>query len=323
MSPPKSRPLLSLVIPAYNEEGAIEQTIAQAKRLEEKLDCDLEIVVVDDGSRDGTPDVLRNLRGISVLTHPHNRGYGAALKTGLDSCKGDWVAIVDADGTYPIEDLTKLTEKIHDGADMAVGARKGSGITGAPLRFLARYVLRKLVHALTGTYVPDLNSGMRVFRRALYTNYKHLLPMGFSFTTTITVVSLYNGFRVDYLRVEYEKRQGKSHIHPIRDFTAFTMLIVRLATYFDPLRFFIPLAGFFFVAGFLKGTRDFLLLGYLGSLSVVLFVVSLNVFLTGILADVIVRHFNRSGTSRAEPLQDAATPNVHPLPTRTARTSSK
>lgn len=284
------QPSLAFVLPVHNEEGAIHSTLGRIRNaIPPNLRALSQIVVVDDGSTDSTPEILDKMGGITVLTHDSNAGYGAALKTGLDYVSSDWVAIVDADGTYPIESFPELLDAATKGKDMVVGARRGLGISRDPFKRVARWCLRRLVFALTGVSVPDLNSGMRVFRRSLYLEFKHLLPTGFSFTTTLTVASLYCGYRVQYLPVEYFARKGKSHIKAHRDFINFLMLIVRMASYFDPLRFFIPLSIAIAAIGVLKGIRDIFLLDYIGSLSVMMILSALQVLLTGILADVIVR----------------------------------
>lgn len=279
-----------IIIPVYNEERSIVATLDRVRRVVEKIpDFTFEIICVNDGSKDKTMDLLKQQGGIRVLNHRVNRGYGAALRTGLEACEAEWIFIVDADGTYPLEDLSRLVDELDEDTDMVVGARQGVGISHNPLRQFARWVLRKMVHVLTGVMVPDLNSGMRLFRKSLYINYKHLLPMGFSFTSTITVASLYSGYGVKYIPIQYEKRVGHSNIRPLADFIGFTMLIVRLASYFDPLRFFIPLSLLFLVGSFLRGVRDVIVTNAIGNLSLSLFILSVQIFMLGVIADVIVR----------------------------------
>ncbi len=280
----------SVVIPIYNEEKVIASTIERLKKIISQIqNWEFEIVCVNDGSADKSKDILDALHGIKVIHHVVNRGYGAALKTGLNSVKTNWVFICDADATYPIEDLPKLLAEAELGFDMVVGARHGIGIAVNPFHRIARWILRKMTHILTGTMVPDLNSGMRVFRRRLYLEFKNLLPMGFSFTTTITMASLYSGYRIKYVPIEYAKRVGKSNIKPVRDFFGFTMLIIRIASYFEPLRFFLPLAFAIMGVGVLRGLRDFLLLDHIGSLAVTIFLMGVHIFVMGIIAEVVVR----------------------------------
>ena len=281
----------AVVIPVYNEERAIEDTVTRIQGIcAAVIGYEFEIICINDGSSDGTAGVLSRLPGITVITHEVNRGYGAALRTGLDYCSQDWIFITDADGTYPLGDLPTLLASA-EGVDMVVGNRQGKGISRSPPHQLARWILRKMVHGLTGVMVPDLNSGMRVFRRSLYQEFRHLLPMGFSFTTTLTVASLYSGRRVHYIPINYERRIGKSNIKPVQDFLGFSMLIVRLASYFDPLRFFLPAAFVLALLGVARAIRDVIVVNQFGALSVILMLTAFQVFVLGVIADVIVRRF--------------------------------
>lgn len=280
----------AVIIPVYNERGAIEDTIHRVQRICAQVpNYDFEIICVNDGSSDGTGDILKRVEGITVITHDVNRGYGAALRTGLDYCDEEWIFITDADGTYPLEDLPRLLNVAATGLDMVVGSRQGTGISSKLPHMLARWMLRKMVHGLTGVMVPDLNSGMRVFRRTLYQEFRHLLPMGFSFTTTLTVASLYSGRKVRYEPINYERRIGKSNIKPVKDFIGFSMLIVRLASYFEPLRFFLPAAFGLAILGVLRAIRDVIVVNQFGALSVILLLTAFQVFMLGVIADVIVR----------------------------------
>jgi glycosyltransferase involved in cell wall biosynthesis len=282
----------AIIIPVYNEERAIADTIARIQAVCVRIPrYAFEIVCVNDGSSDDTGKILSGLHGITVLTHVVNRGYGAALRTGLDYCSQEWIFITDADGTYPLEDLPVLLERAEGNVDMVVGSREGAGISRSPFRRAARWILRKMVHGLTGMFVPDLNSGMRVFRRSLYSEFRHLLPLGFSFTTTLTVASLYSGHRVEYIPIRYERRIGHSNIKPVKDFFGFVILIVRLASYFEPLRFFLPASFALCALGVLRAIRDIIVVNQFGALSVILLLTAFQVFVVGVIADVIVRRF--------------------------------
>lgn len=281
----------AVVIPVYNEERAIEDTVRRIQAICAGVSgYQFEIICINDGSKDGTAGVLARLQGITVITHEVNRGYGAALRTGLDYCSQEWIFITDADGTYPLDDLPGLLSSA-EGVDMVVGNRQGRGISASLPHQLARWILRKMVHGLTSVMVPDLNSGMRVFRKSLYQEFRHLLPMGFSFTTTLTVASLYSGRRVRYVPINYERRIGKSNIKPVQDFFGFSMLIVRLASYFEPLRFFLPAAFGLAFLGVLRAVRDIIVVNQFGALSVILMLTAFQVFVLGVIADVIVRRF--------------------------------
>jgi glycosyltransferase involved in cell wall biosynthesis len=292
----------AIIVPVYNEDGAIASTVQRLQEICKQVpDYDFEIICIDDGSSDRSGEILAGLEGITVLAHEVNRGYGAALRTGLDYCNQDWVFITDADGTYPLEDLVHLLTCVESGFDMAVGSREGAGIMRNPLRRLARLILREMVIGLTGVMVPDLNSGMRVFRKSLYTEFRHLLPIGFSFTTTLTVASLYAGRKVRYIPVHYQRRIGRSSIKPVKDFFGFVMLIVRLASYFEPLRFFLPVSLVVFGLGILRAIRDVIVVNQFGAMSVILFLTALQIFAFGVIADVIVRHFQIVPTTPQRP----------------------
>ncbi len=308
----------AVIVPVYNEHRAIQETVTRLQTLCAQVSgYDFEIICIDDGSNDGTDEILAALPGITVITHDVNRGYGAALRTGLDYCSQEWIFITDADGTYPLNDLPRLLEVAVTGVDMVVGNRVGDGLSATPFHRLARWILRKMVHGLTGVMVPDLNSGMRVFRRTLYAEFRHLLPMGFSFTTTLTVASLYSGHKVRYEPIRYEKRIGKSNIKPVKDFLGFSMLIVRLASYFEPLRFFLPAAGVLFLLGLLRAIRDVIVVNQFGALSVILFLTGFQVFVLGVIADVIVRRFQMSPIVPQQPDRPRLLPAASTLP-RTA-----
>jgi glycosyltransferase involved in cell wall biosynthesis len=312
----------AVIIPVYNEARAIAETVHRIREICRQLpDYRFEIICINDGSSDGSGEILARLEGITVLRHEVNRGYGAALRTGLDYCTQDWVFITDADGTYPLEDLVHLLKCAASGFDMVVGNREGTGIARNPLRRAARWILRKMVHGLTGVMVPDLNSGMRVFRRSLYVEFRHLLPVGFSFTTTLTVASLYGGRKVGYVPVHYQRRIGRSSIRPVKDFFGFVILIVRLASYFEPLRFFLPVSLAVFVLGVLRAIRDVIVVNQFGAMSVILLLTAFQIFAFGVIADVIVRHFQIVPTRRHRPeahgdADEEPVAALTPLPTR-------
>jgi len=204
-----------------------------------------EVIVVDDGSTDATAGELAGVedeRGLlRILRHPHNRGYGASLKTGVRNATADVVVITDADGTYPNERIPELVDRMG-GADMVVGARTGARVNIPLVRRPAKWLLGWLANTLGGRRIPDLNSGLRAMRRDVLERYLGLLPDGFSFTTTITLVMLSEARRVEYIPINYHQRAGRSKIRPVRDTLNFVQLVCRAVLWFDPLRFFIPLS---------------------------------------------------------------------------------
>jgi len=282
---------VTLVVPAYDEEAGIEGVVRRLAALD--LGRPLELLVVEDGSTDGTRAKLARLEeelaNLRVIEHGMNRGYGAALKTGFAAASHDVVVIIDADATYPEERIADLLARIDDGAEMAVGARTGSRVHIPWVRRPAKWALRVLASYLAGAHIPDLNSGLRAFRRELVLAYRPILPDGFSFTTTITLAALTNGHRVDYLSIDYAARSGRSKIAPVRDTLRFLSLIVRTVLYFNPLKVFYPATGLIGLALAASLYYDLVIENppNLGDKTVALFVAMVQVLSIGLIADLI------------------------------------
>lgn len=276
---------LSVIIPAYNEEGAVRETITEVRETLETAGIEHEIIVVDDGSTDNTLEEAR-ASGAKVLTNQVNSGYGAALKRGVRSAQQEYIAILDADGTYPARYLPEMLELCRD-QDMVVGDR-GAAMKNVPLiRRPAKWFLNKFASFLAERRLNDLNSGLRVFRTEELVPFLPLLPQGFSFTTTITLCMSSNGKRMIYTPIEYGKRVGKSKIRPI-DFINFLILILRIATLFNPLRVFIPLGLAFFVIGTIKFVID-LSFGDLSETVIFAYLAAIMIWSLGLIADMISR----------------------------------
>jgi glycosyltransferase involved in cell wall biosynthesis len=278
---------LSVLIPAFNEQEIIVASIQKVRDTMDAMAIPYEIVVIDDGSRDDTR-ALAESSGVKVVSHQVNRGYGASLKSGIRASRYAWIAITDADGTYPIEDLTRLVRECGT-HDMVVGARTGAHVKIPFLRRPAKWFINKLANYLSGYRIPDLNSGLRVFRREIAERFFHLFPEGFSFTTTITVASLSSGYQVKFLPINYFKRVGNSSISPLRDFLGFTLLVVRLVTYFKPLNVFLPAAMVLVTLGFAKAVVDFVRTNAFGVGSSLVMLTGMQLAFMGLLADLILR----------------------------------
>ncbi len=293
---------ISVVIPAFNEEAAIRDQILALQALD--VHPDSEIIVVDDGSADRTAEVAE-AAGVTVLRHRRNRGYGAALKTGIREARHDIIVILDADGTYPVEHVPQLVRALEH-ADMAVGARQGRDARIPLVRRPAKWVLGWLANVVAAQKIPDLNSGLRAFRRDLALHYFPLLSEGFSFTSTITLGLLADGYRVTYLPISYHHRVGRSKITP-RHFMDFLILVLRTAMLFHPLRVFVPLALFVGGLGFLKFIFDvaslFLRVStlrwslifqpVLSTSAILLLLAALQLILVGMVADGVLRRLGR------------------------------
>ena len=284
-------PPVSVVIPAYNEEQGIAASVREVSRVLDEAGADYELLVVDDGSEDRTAEIAKS-EGATLVHLPENRGYGAALKTGIRRARHDTIVITDADGTYPADAIPGLLADLAE-YDMVVGERTGAEVALATARGPARWFLRKLASYLAGRPIPDLNSGLRAMRRDLVRRFEHLLPDGFSFTTTITLAALCSGALVRYRPIEYHPRLGDSKIRPGHALD-FLLLIVRTIVFFSPLKVFLPLGAFFFVGGFIKFIYD-LFIGSFSETALLGFLGAAILWAVGLLSDQIARVGLRSG----------------------------
>lgn len=285
----------SIIIPCYNEKHAIRDTIEWILSVirDSKLK-NVEIIAVNDGSTDGSEQVLNALTkehhsdDLLVVHHKRNQGYGAALKTGIRRSQSDYICITDADGTYPNDRIPDLIEQISSkDLDMVVGARIGTNVEYSKIRSIPKMILVPWVSFLCGTEVPDMNSGLRIFRRDRSLDFLKLLPDGFSFTTTITICLLRNRYAVEFTPISYARRIGKSHIKPIQDTLRFTQLILRTGMYFAPLRLLSPLIVALATLFSISSLYDLTILNNLTDKTVLLGFASLNVFMFALLADMI------------------------------------
>lgn len=252
-SPEPIQAAISIVIPAYNEEAAVASQITSIREVLRSHGIKHEIIVVDDGSKDATAEKAIEA-GARVLQKPRNQGYGAAIKTGIVAAAYDIIVIIDADGTYPPDQIPHLVSKLET-ADMVVGARTGTDVHIPWVRRPAKWLLGLLANRVSGQSIPDLNSGLRTFRRACVRQYFSILSDKFSFTTTVTLALLADDYRIVYHPINYYRRLGKSKVIP-RNFVDFTILVLRMAMLFQPLKIFVPLAFTCSLLGVFKAIAD-------------------------------------------------------------------
>lgn len=233
----------SVVIPALNEAGAIGAVLDQIRA----LPIDAEIIVVDDGSTDDTGSVAA-AHGATVIRHAANLGYGRSIKDAVKASSTDVIVLTDADGTYPIARIPDLLEEFGKGFDMVVGARQGSVYQGGPVKSLLRWFLKLFVEFASGRHVPDVNSGLRVFRKSLEQYFPDICD-GFSFTTTITLVCHLTHRTVAYLPIAYDKRVGHSKVKIVRDMLRTLQYIVECVVRYNPLKLFFAMGLVTFLAG--------------------------------------------------------------------------
>lgn len=282
-------PGFTVIVPCYNEESAIRETI-EALRTSLGSAGDYELLVVNDGSTDQSAQILEEIAAedshLRVINHERNRGYGAALKTGIRRASSEWIVITDADGTYPNERIGELVELAHD-SDMVVGARIGDDVTYPFIRKIPKWFLRNYVSWLAGQNVPDMNSGMRVFRKSAAERFMKILPSSFSFTTTITLTMICNHYNVQFVPIGYSARVGKSKIKPVRDTWRFFHLIVRTGMYFAPLRVLTPVIAALTLAFLTSLAYDLFVLEDLTDSTLILLMFAMNTGLFALLADML------------------------------------
>lgn len=274
--------MVSVIIPAKDEEESIVETIQQIQRA--LAEVEREIIVVDDGSQDATAERASAI-GIKVISHPHNLGYGASLKTGIRAAKYNTIVITDADGTYPNEQIPLLLNEYNKGFDMVVGARTGQNYFESALKAPLRLLLKFMVEYTAGRKVPDVNSGLRVFSKQKAISFFSHLSNTFSFTTSITLAYMMNSLFVKYIPIPYHKRAGKTKVHLFRDALRTLQYIIEAITYYNPLKIFILMSTLIttgallsFIIAYFSRLAIFYFLGIGGIL------MGINIFCMGLLA---------------------------------------
>ncbi len=285
---------VTVVLPVYNEKGHLVEEIDRIRTALEASGKTFEILVVDDGSDDGSGEQLRTVEGIRLLQFRQNRGSGSARKAGTRAARGRVVVWTDADMTYPNDRIPELVDEL-DGWDQVVGARTSEQGTAKAARVPAKWVIRTLASYLTETKIPDLNSGLRAFRADVARQYLHLLPPGFSCVTTITMAFLANGYSVKYVPIEYRERAGTSKFHWWRDTKRYLIQVIRLVLSYNPLKIFLPLGVLLGLAGVGKLVYDVVDKDFRVTTStLVLLLATFQVLAIGLLADLVVRLAKRS-----------------------------
>ncbi len=282
---------LSIVIPVYNEEQGVKKVITQLQSALRSLNLEYEIIAVDDGSRDRSYEILTSLEGIKTIKHSSNKGYGAALKTGLKQAKYEWILIIDADGTYPPQAIKPMVAAAREGYDMVVG-RRDKNSAGIPFkRRWAKRFINWYAGYLAGRPIPDLNSGLRLFKKEIVFKYWELFPDKFSFTSTLTMICLTHSYEVKFVPIDYYQRLGQSSLRAL-DFFAFLKLVSKLSLFFKPIKVFAPLSLLILLAAilvmvlFLTGFTKV----FLDTTFIVLVATALQTFFFGLLAEIVIHN---------------------------------
>ena len=280
---------VSVVLPIYNEKGHLRAEIDRIRDALTASSYSFEIIVVDDGSNDGSETELASIPDITLITHRRNQGSGAARRTGTTAARGRVVVWTDVDMTYPNNLIPELVDAM-DGYDHIVGWRQTEEGTHKLLRTPAKWIIRKLASYLSETDIKDLNSGLRAFRRDVAMQYVHELPKGFSCVTTLTMSFLGNGYSIAFFPIQYFPRAGRSKFHWLKDTRRYILQVIRMTLSYNPLKVFLPIGLLLLAAGFVKlgfdwSNRDF----RLAANTLLVFFAALQVITVGLLADLVVR----------------------------------
>ncbi|MBF0122203.1 MAG: glycosyltransferase family 2 protein [Candidatus Omnitrophica bacterium] len=278
---------VTILLPCFNEEEALPVVVKDIRFAMNQTKYSYEIMVVDDKSTDRSAEVASGL-GCRVIKRAMRQGAGASRRTGILAAYGDIIVMLDADGTYTAADIPRLLEHFPE-YDQVNGARTSEQGTMMFLRASAKWFIRNLASFLAGIRIPDLNTGLKAFKREVMLRYLWTVPDGFSCVSSMTLAFLCNGHPVKYIPTVYHRRIGKSKFHPIKDTYLYLITICRLITYFNPLRIFFPMALILIFGGIIKSLYDVFYVVHRLQLSDIILIVSgVIVGFQGLLADLIV-----------------------------------
>ncbi|NKB86899.1 MAG: glycosyltransferase [Acidobacteria bacterium] len=285
-------PDVSIILPAYNEAPVIASVLERIRAVAPPGDT-WEILVVDDGSDDGTGDAAE-AAGARVVRHPYNKGNGAAVKSGLRAARGEKICLLDADGQHDPGEIQRLLDRLGD-HDLIIGYRSG-GAGGGWTRWFGNWFYNRLASYLARRPILDVTSGFRAARLAPMAEFIPLYPNGFSYPITSTLALIKAGYNVDFEPINVSKRVGKSKIRIIRDGSRFVMIALRIVSLFSPLRIFLPIAASLFAAGAGYGVYTIFDESRVTNTSVLFCLSALIIFLIGLVSEQIaLMRFERRG----------------------------
>lgn len=298
--------VLSVVIPAYNEENGIAEIATRVLSVQSDLQKvgveRLELLVVDDGSRDRTAEVAASIPGVKLIKHEKNKGYGAALKTGFSQASGELIGFLDADGTYPPEYFPQLCQSALKGTELVIGSRMAGADSKMPLtRRVGNFFFASLLSLLGRQKVTDSASGMRVFKREILEQV-YPLPDGLNLTPVMSTRALHEGIKIEEVPIPYSERVGRSKLSVIRDGRIFLQSMVWTALSYNPVRILgllgmggIGIAGLIFLGLIIARLNGVTTLGPWGVAALfgamISAIVGFNVFALGVTFNYLVSLF--------------------------------
>ncbi|KWT90139.1 glycosyltransferase family 2 protein [Candidatus Magnetominusculus xianensis] len=275
----------SIIIPVYNEEASLPALIEKIKVYPLEEGC--EIILVNDGSTDGSSRILSdnsNIPNVKILSHTYNKGYGAAIKTGVRASFNDVVLLMDSDGQHNIDEIKKIINKMES-ADLVIGDR-GQKNKALTIRNIGKWFLVNIAEILVGIDIPDINSGLRAFNKDKFFEFINLYPNGFSITTTMTLAFIKNGYDITYVPININKRtDGQSEVKFFQDGLKTLLLILRMIMTFNPLKIFMPFALIMFIVGGMYSLYHIIANISMPKMGIVFIISAINIFFFGLLAD--------------------------------------
>lgn len=285
---PDTRIKISIILPARDESSALSELLPVL----DALGNNYEVILVDDGSVDGTAGLCSRYEKIKTIHHAYPKGNGAAVKSGARAATGDVLVFMDADGQHDPTNIPKLVDELNKGYDMVIGARNFRSHANS-FRMLANIFYNQFATWITSHKVWDLTSGFRAAKADKFREFLFLLPNGFSYPTTITMAFFRAGYSVTFMPMDVGRRIGKSHIKPAQDGIRFLLIIFKIGTLYTPLKFFFPISLIFFVSGAGYYAYTFLTQGRFTNMSALLIITSILVFLIGLVSEQLTMLFYR------------------------------
>ncbi len=279
---------LSVIIPVYNEKENIENFLSEVIEFCRGFSFPHEIIVVNDGSTDGTAEVLEkfNRDNVRIISHKHNIGNGGAVKTGIRNAKGEYVVMIDGDGQHYPADIGRILEKLEEGYHLVVGARDKDS-QASFFRALGNYVYNKLASYVADFEIKDLTSGLRGAKREIILKFVYMFPNGFSYPSTSTLAFLKAGYSLCYIPIKTRKRKGKSKIKLVRDGLKFFSIIAKITTLFSPMKIFFPVSLMLFFAAIAHFLYRYLVSGRYTLFTGILVLASIFTLLMGLISEQV------------------------------------